>query len=271
MSLGCSIPGSAQAYKDRAFFYHTTGFYQCVSGSVPIPIGVDRVNQYFRKKLSAGGEPYVFSAIDPNNSLYMVGFCSNGATGFPINEIMVFKWDAGEGGEWTHVIDGNAYECLFNGLSAVNTTMEDLDVYGTMESVPYSLDSAAWVGTGQELCGAFGTDHNAGWFNGSPMIATLTTTEAVLSDSQKSMVRGYRPLVEGAALANVTGTVLGRNTLAEMATSNANSQNKTPNARGVIRARIKAKYHRAQIVINDANWTDSIGISDLEFYPVGSR
>jgi hypothetical protein len=160
---------------------------------------------------------------------------------------------------------------LFNGLSAVNTTMEDLDDYGTMEDVPYSLDSAVWLGTGQALCGAFGSDHNAGWFNGPPMTATLTTTEAVLTEGAKSLVRGYRPVVEGAGLSGITGTVLGRNTLSEMSASNQNSREKKPNARGVVRARIKAKYHRAQIVIDDGSWTDAAGIDDLEFYPTGRR
>jgi hypothetical protein len=269
--VGCSIPGTAQGFNDRAFFWHTTGFYQIVSGSAPIPIGTERVDKYFKDHLSAGSEPYVFSAIDPNNSLYLVGFCSNGASGFPIVEIMAFKWDLGPGGEWTHVIDGSSYDCLFNGLSAINVSMAALDVYGSLEAVPASLDSAVWLGTGQQLCGAFGSDHNAGWFNGGAMTATLTSTEAVLTEGQKSLVRGYRPVVDGAALANITGTVLGRNTLAETPVSNANSQDKTPNPRGIIRARIKARYHRAQIVIDDANWQDAIGIDDVEAYPIGSR
>jgi hypothetical protein len=269
--VGCSIPGTANGFNDRAFFYHTTGFYQCISGSAPIPIGNERVNDYFAGRLSAGGDSYVFSAIDPNNSLYLVGFCSTGASGFPVTEIMAFKWDIGQIGEWTHVIDGAAYDCLFSGLSAINVTMADLDVYGSLEDVPATLDSAAWLGTGQQLCGAFGSDHNAGWFNGANMPATLTTTEAVLTEGQKSLVRGWRPIVEGAALANITGTVYGRNTLADMVATNPNSQDKAPNARGIIRARLKSRYHRAEIVIDDANWTHAAGIDDLEFYPVGSR
>jgi hypothetical protein len=271
MSLGCSMPGSVQGYKERAFFYHTTGFHMCVSGSVPLPIGVDRVNTYFRKRLSAGAEYYVFSAIDPNNSLYLVGFNSDGASGFPINEIMAYKWDAGELGEWTHVIDGNAYDILFNGLSASNVEMADLDVYGSLEDVPGTLDSAAWLGTGLELCGAFGSDHNAGWFNGAPMRATLTTTEAQVIPGRKAKIRGYRAMVEGAALANITGTVYGRNTLAEMPATNAKSQNKAPRATGIIRARLKARYHRAEIVIDDENWTDALGIDEIEAYDVGNR
>jgi hypothetical protein len=184
---------------------------------------------------------------------------------------MAFKWDAGQIGEWTHVIDGNVYDCLFNGLSAQSFTLEELDIYGTLEDVPYSLDSSIWVALGNELCGAFGSDHNAGWFNGGPMTATLTTTEAELTEGQKSLVRGWRPMVEGAALANMTGTVYGRDNLSDAVTTNANSQSKTPNARGIIRARIKAKYHRAQVVIDDDNWSDALGVSDLEFKPAGSR
>lgn len=271
LGIGCSIPGTAQVFNDRAFFYHETGFFMCVSGSVPIPIGTQRVNDYFKEKLTQDAEFYVFSAIDPTNSLYLVGFCSNGATGNPIVEILNFKWDLGQLGEWSHVIDGMSYDVLFNGLSAVNTTMEDLDVYGTMEDVPYSLDSPVWTGTGHQLCGAFGADHNAGWFNGPPMPAIVTTTEANLTDGQVSLVRGYRPLVTGAALGNISGTILGRNTQAAMPASNDNSQNKTPNARGLIRARIKARYHRAQLAITDPNWTDCLGVADPEYYPVGNR
>lgn len=269
--VGCSIPGTANGFNDRAFFYHTTGFYQCVSGSVPIPIGDQQVNKYFKARLAQGGEFYVFSAIDPSNSLYLVGFCSNGAAGSPIVEIMAFKWDLGPVGQWVHVVDGKSYDCLFNGLSAVNATMEDLDVYGTMEDVPYSLDSPVWVGTGQQLCGAFSSTHDAGWFNGSPMQATVTTTEAQINEGQNSLVRGYRPMVPGAALANISGTILARNTQADMPASNDNSSGKAPNGRGLIRARVKGRYHRAQLVITDANWTDCLGIAEIEAVPVGGR
>lgn len=269
--IGCSIPGTVQGFNDRAFFWHETGFYQCVSGSAPIPIGDQRVNRYFRKKLASGGDAYVFSAIDPTNSLYIVGFCSSGDSSFLITEMMVFKWDLGAMGEWAHAADGNSYDVLFNGLSSTNTTMEDLDIYGTMEAVPYSLDSPIWVGTGHQLFGAFNSDHYAGWFNGTPLPATVTTTEAEINDGQMTLVRGYRPLVPGAALANISGSILARNTPADMPASNANSSGKAPNARGLIRARIKGRYHRAEIMVSDPNWSDLQGIEGVEAYAVGSR
>jgi hypothetical protein len=268
--VGCTIPGSVAAFNDRAFFYHETGFHMCVSGSVPVPIGNERVNNYFRSRISAGARDYVFADIDPGNSLYVIGFNTDGSANYPITEWLIFKWNAGEAGRWAHVIDGNSYDCLFSGLSAVNTTLEDLDVYGTLEAVPLPLDSPAWIGEGHQLLGGFGSDHNSGWFNGAPMTATLTTADVNVIEGQSALVRGLRPLVESTDSPTISVTVKARRVLTETPASNDNSQSKTPNARGLVRTRIKGRYHRAEVVIS-GNWVDAIGIDDIEAYPLGAR
>lgn len=271
MSLGCSVPGSVASFNDRLFFYHDTGFYMCISGTTPVPIGLERVNTYFAARMSPGGRDYVFSGIYPQKSAYVIGFNSDGMDGYPITECLCYFWNMGQAGEWTHLIDGGSYECLFNGVASDNTTLEDLDIYGTLEDVPFSLDSPVWLGTGSELFGAFDSDHNSGWFNGGNMNARVTTTEAELIDGRHSMVRGYNVLVSGAALSDIQGTVLSRDTLAADAATNAASQDKTPNARGLIRARIKGAYHRAQIDVTGDDWTKIVGISGLEYHDMGVR
>lgn len=269
--IGAAIAGTVQAFNDRSFFYHETGFYQCISGSAPIPIGVERVNRYFAKRLTSGARNYVFSAIDPVSSLYVVGFNTDGAPGYPITELMIYKWDLGQNGEWSHVISGMPYEIMFSGLSAVNVTMEDLDIYGSMEAVPFPLDSLVWLGEGNQLFGGFSADHNSGWFNGTAMDATLTTTEAILNDGQKSLLRGYRPQVQSSGSITVTGTVYARDRLTDPPATNPNSMGKIANDNGLVRARIKGRYHRATLFITGDSWDQVLGIDDVIAVPLGNR
>ena len=268
--VGAAIPGTVQGFNDRSFFYHGTGFYQCISGSVPIPIGNERVNKYFLSRLASGGRDFVFSAIDPVSSLYAVGFNTDGASGYPIKEVLLFKWDAGQPGRWSHIIDGNAYDIIFSGLSATNVTLEDLDVYGSLEAVPFPLDSPVWLGQGNQLFGAFSSAHNSGWFNGDNMDATLTTTKAKLNDGGMALVRGYRAMLEATSPPTIAGTVYAQDTLTSVGATNANSSAKSPNARGLIRARIKGRYHWAQITLS-GDWDHALGIDDLEVYNLGNR
>lgn len=272
LGIGCSIPGTVQAFNDRAFFYHETGFYMQQSGGIPINISDQRVSKYFKDQLSAGARDFVFGGIDTTNSLAMFGFNTNGAADFPVTEILAYKWDAGPAGQWTHVIDGAAYDIIFSGLSAVNVTLEDLDVYGSLEAVPFPLDSPVWLGQGNQLFGAF-LSGNSGWFNGGPMQATVTTLEAQLIIGQLSLVRGYRPLIESDAAVTVTCTLQARNL---QSTSVLRSDTpRTANANGLVRGRLKGRYHRLQLVVGKTDGSEDfrhiLGVDDVEYYPVGKR
>lgn len=72
-------------------------------------------------------------------------------------------------------------------------TLEDLDDFGTLDSLPYSLDSAAWQG-GKPRLAALDADLKFGFFDGSFLPATVDT--ATLTDRVSMLVSWCEPVTD---------------------------------------------------------------------------
>lgn len=271
--IGATISGSVCGFKEYAFFYHQTGFYSCIGGNPPVPIGVERVNRWFKANYDSNRPQLVSSAIDPENNLYILAFADKNETMGFANHFLVYNWALDR---WAHVADpddateSHAVATLFRDVSATVYTMEDLDVYGTMEDVPYSLDSPVWVGTGLLLLGFFGTDNNSGNANGAAKEAVVETAEAQLITGKEAYIRSIRGMVD-ADNDNLTYglTIRSRNTLNAM----LNDVDGTYHAAdGTFKFRARGRYQRAQFTIPaGADWNYILGIDDVQAQPIGVR
>src|SRR5262249_39733871 len=85
------------------------------------------------------------------------------------------------------------------GVSQQGYTLEQLDPLGTLETLPYSLDSSYWTGTLSLLLFGFDTNHRSGSFSGATLEAVCETAEFNPGDGKRSVVRGCRPLIDGGA------------------------------------------------------------------------
>lgn len=97
-------------------------------------------------------------------------------------------------------------------MANIAQTLEDLDAFGTLDSLPFSLDSAAWQG-GKPRLAALDSSNRFGFFDGSFLSAELDT--ATLTDRVSMLVNWCEPVTDAAA---VTVTLGVRDRLADTTT-----------------------------------------------------
>ena len=158
--IGCSVPGSVAGLLDMAFFLHKSGFYMVRGGQTITPIGRGKVDRTFWAEFDEANHFRSSSAIDPVRGLYVFAYPANGSNGTP-NRLLIYNWHTGR---WTRAILD--CELVFGGVSQQAYTLEQLDPFGTLETLPYSLDSSYWTGTLSLLLFAFDTSHRSGSFSG---------------------------------------------------------------------------------------------------------
>lgn len=197
--LGNSVPNAVAGWGSIAFFCHRSGFHMIIGGQEVRPIGRDRVDRWFWGKLDQTNMHRCCSAIDPVNSLYMLAF-PTGDSGTP-SEILVYNWKADR---WAHVT--TTCEIIYSGAAQRSWTLEELDVFGAIEDVPFSLDSSYWTGVRQLLLAGFATDHKYGTFSGANAAAQIDTGEMQPIPGRRSKIISARPLVDGGSPQIAVGT-----------------------------------------------------------------
>ena len=263
--LGCSIPGSAAAYNDRCFFYSHAGLYMLQSNSVLTPIGEQRVNKWLKDNLNQTYAYRCCAAIDPIRNVYVLGFPDQGSSG-QINHFLTYHYLLNQ---FSHGTPGNL-EWINTGTTQAPWTIEMLAAaFGTIENVPFPLDSVVWTGTAIPMLGGFDTTHKMGYFNGPNAPATVSTQEMNLVDGKKAFVRGIRPIIEGTSPPAISMSLGTRN----LQTDQIAYGTVVPmDAFGYCRFRSKGRYHNAQIQIAaGGTWDVVLGASDPLFVPFGTR
>ena len=266
--IGATIAGSVAGFGDRAFFVHRSGFFMVAGASAIVPIGAEKVDQTFWGSGTEAIDPFyltrVSAAVDPVNKVYGILYCGlgTGHGGTP-NRMLLFHWDTGR---WSHAQPGSL-ELLWSGTAQSGTTLDGLDAYGTLDSLPFSLDSVVWTGVPQPLFAAFDGSHNLGFFSGSSMAATVETSEQAPFPGRRAIVTRVRPMVDGAATPSVA--IGWRNRLQD-AVSYGSAV--ACDSWGYAPQRINGRYLRGRITIPAASsWDHVLGIDDVWAVPAGSR
>jgi hypothetical protein len=156
---------------------------------------------------------------------------------------------------------------LHQGASQASYTLEELDSITTnLDALPFSLDSRAWTGAGRLLLGGFSTANRAGFFSGQPMAAIVDTGEAQLIEGSRALVRGLRPLADGASPSVALGH---RNRSAEDIQW---SPDVSQNSLGICPQRASGRYFRARIKMPAGqSWTHLQGVDEIEATPAGRQ
>src|SRR5260370_26891134 len=169
--IGCSVPGSVAGLLGLAFFVHKSGFYMVQGGQAITPIGRGKIDRTFWAEFDETNQFRASAAIDPVRGLYIFAYPANGNGGVP-NRLLIYNWRTGK---WSHA--AATCELVFGGVSQQSYTLEQLDPFGALDALPYSLDSSFWTGTVSLLLFAFDTTHRSGSFSGPALAATGETPE----------------------------------------------------------------------------------------------
>lgn len=180
ISRDCIIP--VGPYK---FFIAEDGFYYW-NGTNSVPIGDNRVNRYFFKRLQYSERSRICGGVDFERGCVMWAFPID-TTGV-LGEVIVYSFRENK---WSHSIQ--MLEYLFNS-SASNTTVDDMT--GSEEGYSGSPEDPIYNSGGRSKLSAYDTAHNYGLFTGLPMAAAFDTAESTAPNGRRIFVTGVRPLID---------------------------------------------------------------------------
>jgi hypothetical protein len=259
--IGCTVPNSVAGVLDMAFFLHKSGFYMIKGGQQIIPIGHRKIDRTFYAEFDEANMFRCSSAIDPVRQLYIFAYPANGSGGTP-NRLLIYDWSAQR-----FARAAINTELVFGGASQQSYTLEQLDPFGTLETLPYSLDSSYWTGALSLLLFGFDTDHKSGSFSGSTLEATVETGEFNPDGTGKrSIIRSCRPLVDGGS----PMVSIGSRETQQAAVTYGDAVGLT--AAGLAPVYRSGRYFRAKVTIPaGGTWQNMQGIDDLDFRPAGAQ
>lgn len=246
---GTPAPGSIAQLGAIVIYLGEDDLY-AFDGSNSTPLGAEKFAKTFFARVDQSKLYRITAAFDPINKIYFMAYPGPGNVNGNCNEIIAYNWFLKRG----TLIDGlGDVEMIFRSLS-FGLTLEQLDAFGTLETLPFSLDARAWTGGKLLLC-AFDAAHKLNYFNGPALAATVDTSEAQLIPNRRAFVNAVRPLVDGGTPSIAIGS---RERQMDPVVWGAPV---AVDAIGICPQRSSARYHRAriQMAAGDA-WTNLAGI-----------
>jgi hypothetical protein len=256
--IGCSVPNSVAGFIDRAFFLHKSGFYMVAAGQQIVPIGRGKIDRTFWGEFDEVNLHRCSSAIDPVRGLYVFAYPASGSSGTP-NRLLIYNWTTER---WSRAVMD--CEIVFNGVSQQSYTLEQLDTFGTLETLPFSLDSSYWSGAVSLLLFGFDTTHKSGSFSGATLAATVETGEFNPGQGRRSTIRSCRPLIDGGS----PMVAIGSRDTQQLSVTYSDAVGLT--SAGMAPVYRSGRYFRVKATMAAGDvWSNMQGIDDLDFRPGG--
>jgi len=188
---GCIAPNSIVQVGPVAYYLSDDGFYS-FDGTSSTPIGRDKVDQTFWKEVDRNFLFHVHAQVDYNTKVIYWWYVGPQATGGLINRAVAYNYAFNR---WIYRNAGENFETPIQRTITLGYTMEQLDAFGTLDTLSAPLDSVQWQG-GSLAIGAFDPSHRMGLFNGATLPATIDTVEAQLNDNGVAYVSRAWPIID---------------------------------------------------------------------------
>lgn len=245
---GTPAPNSVVAVGNIAFYLAEDGFY-AFNGTQSSPIGAQKVDKTFFADVDQSYFHRIYGAGDPINKMVFWAYPGTGNTGGRPNKGLVYNWETG----WWSRFEVDS-EILLRDLS-VGYSLDDLDAFGDLDSLPFSLDSRVWTG-GRLVLSAFDTNKKLARFAGSNLAATIDTTE--LGGSARIYCNCVRPQSD-APLSNMTVAMKYRQQPGEALTTTSAA---SIDGDGQAHFRVNGRYLRARLnIAAGASWSHATGVN----------
>jgi hypothetical protein len=247
-TLGCYEANSIVQKGSLTFFLSDDGFYVC-DGQNVTPIGAEKVNRWFFDDVDEGNIDRMSAAVDPERNV--VAWCYPNTSGGL--SIIAYNWQTSR---WSYAITTVNF---ISSAATVGTTLEQLNIYTSLEGVPASLDSRLWAGGKPLFAGVRGAAIIL--FGGPPMEPELISGD--IEEGMQSIAKTAWPQIDGGS-ADIA--VASRFRLDEVVVFGSDVSATNENR---VSLRSVGRYHRVRVKPT-GNWTTVMAI-DLELQPVGGR
>jgi hypothetical protein len=152
-----------------------------------------------------------------------------------------------------------------NTYSTAGYTLDQLDVFGPLDQLKFSLDSRVWT-KGNPQLGWFDTNHVQNFTTGPAMAPTVETTEAQLFPDHRSRIISARPIHDaqvGAAVAVGRRDIVRQSVIYETAVPE--------NILGACPQRITGRYMRFRLTLPAGSGFNALQGVDVMARPEGTR
>jgi hypothetical protein len=184
---GALAGGAVVQAENMVYFLAEDGFFATDGGTVQ-PIGAEVINGWFRRTADLSRRHDTLGVYDPVAGIVVWAFASSSAPAGIFDRLLIYQPQLRQ---FSLAAASLEYLYLNSGLGL---TLEDLDQFGPLDGLSFSLDSESLMNRVRLLSG-FDQDHRPVIFSGPPQAASLTTEE---KGGQRMFVSGVRPLVDGA-------------------------------------------------------------------------
>lgn len=247
--VGCISSNSIAQYASITFFLADDGFYTCDGQSVK-SIGAEKIDRFFFDDADLTKLNEMSAAVDPIKKLVIWNYTDN----FAQKRQLIYHITIGK---WTYAETTANY---INNIYTPGTTLESLDIYGTMDSLGVSLDSRQFVGGGLLLAGV--TNNKIISFTGERKPASLITGDFGIPNSRSVLTLG-RPIIDnGSGSIAVASRVNLDDSISYTTPVAADDENR-------IGLRSAGRYHRAKVAPSGL-WTSALAV-DIDIAPQGNR
>jgi hypothetical protein len=248
-------------YRSVAYYLGEGGFV-AFDGQSAAPIGAGKFDRTVIADMEPARRFQTLGISSPNFELVIWAYIGRGGgQGSDLyNRLLVYNWAIGRAA----ICEITPIEFIGYSLMS-NLSLDDLDPFGDLETLPYSLDSPLWQ-TDVPTTGLFDNQHRLCYMTGPSMAATVETGEAGL-DGRRSKLHGTaRPVVEGSG-GNQASIAVGRRDRKMDAVTYAALV--PVNVLGTCPMRSTGRYVRLQITIPAAAQWDHLRGIELEPRPEG--
>jgi len=172
------------------FYRSADGFY-AFNGTSSVSVGANKVDRFVLSELDPRLDQTVLGVAAQITKVIYWFYSTTGSAGL-YNRAVAYNWDVNR---WSYIdLSSTPVEWVAE-TATIGYTLEELDQFGTLETLRYSLDSEAWVG-GAVAVGAFNSSHQLAYFSGSNMAPTVETPEVEPIPGSRVFIRNARPLVD---------------------------------------------------------------------------
>jgi hypothetical protein len=193
------LPDGSGVVRSIVYYLASDGFY-AFDGSSSTPIGAQKVDKAFYEDLDPSFIRAVHGTYDPQRKLILWFYHGTGNNGL-FNKALIFSWELNR---WAPIdLSATPVEWVANTTyTTAGYTLDQLDPFGTLDTLPYSLDSRYWT-NGNPILTWFDGTHNQVMAAGNSLPATVETTEQQLFPNNRARIRGVRPIHNASVAASV--------------------------------------------------------------------
>lgn len=200
---GCVASSSIVQVGARIYFLANDGFYGLDQASGRSePIDEFKCREFFRGDVRAATESSIVGAVDPQTRLIYWSYISRDNSSDVPDRVLIYNWALKE---WTKADLGIQAFVPFVGQSY---TLDTMDSFGPLDTLPYPLDSEFWLG-GQGAVGIIDQDGELGSLSGTPLAAMIETNTTKIEGNANTYVSAVVPEIDTRAATVMVGGAQG--------------------------------------------------------------